>query len=153
MTEGELPQTMALQGLANGLVRGLLRVPLVSRGIGRRLVTIYAVGRKSGRRYSVPVAYTEHEGVLLVGTPFRWARNLRTGEPVQIRYLGRQRTADVRVHTEEDAVVADYDVIARANRNFARFNKIGFDPEGNPDPADLHRAWRAGGRVLRLTVR
>ncbi len=153
MTEGELPQTMALQGVANRVVRGLLRVPLVSRGIGRRLVTVYAVGRKSGKRYAVPVAYTRHDGVLLVGTPFRWARNLRTGEPVQIRYLGRRRTADVRVHTDEAAVVADYAVIARDNRNFARFNKIGFDPQGNPDPADLHRAWRAGARVLRLTVR
>ena len=153
MTDGELPQTMALQGLANRLVRGLLRVPLISQGIGRRLITIYAVGRKSGKSYAVPVAYTRHDGVLLVGTPFRWARNLRTGEPVQVQYLGRRRTADVRVHTDEEAVVADYTVIARANRNFARFNKIGFDAQGNPDPADLHRAWRAGARVLRLTVR
>jgi deazaflavin-dependent oxidoreductase (nitroreductase family) len=149
----ELPQTMALQGVANRLVRGLLRVPLVSRGIGRKLVTIYAVGRKSGKRYTVPVAYTRHDGVLLVGTPFRWARNLRTGEPVQVRYLGRRRTADVRVHTDEEAVMADYAVIARDNRNFARFNRIGFDPQGNPDPADLRRAWQAGARVLRLTVR
>jgi deazaflavin-dependent oxidoreductase (nitroreductase family) len=149
----ELPQTMALQGVANRLVRGLLRVPLVSRGIGRKLVTIYAVGRKSGKRYAVPVAYTRHDGVLLVGTPFRWARNLRTGEPVQVRYLGRRRTADVRVHTDEEAVTADYAVIARDNHNFARFNRIGFDAQGNPDPADLRRAWQAGARVLRLTVR
>lgn len=149
----ELPQTMALQGVANWLVRGLLRVPLVSRGIGRKLVTIYAVGRKSGKRYTVPVAYTRHDGVLLVGTPFRWARNLRTGEPVQVRYLGRRRTADVRVHTDEEAVVADYAVIARDNHNFARFNRIGLDAHGDPDPADLRRAWQAGARVLRLTVR
>ncbi|MFI6076372.1 hypothetical protein ACIA5C_33000 [Actinoplanes sp. NPDC051343] len=147
------PQTMLLQGAANLLVNGLLRTPVVSRGIGRRLVTIYAVGRRSGKRYAVPVAYTRHEGVLLVGTPFRWARNLRTGEPVQVRYLGRLRTADVSVHTDEEAVVADYAVIARDNRSFARFNRIGSDEHGDPDPADLRRAWQAGARVLRLTVR
>ena len=147
------PQTMLLQGAANLLVNGLLRTPVVSRGIGRRLVTIYAVGRRSGKRYAVPVAYTRHEGVLLVGTPFRWARNLRTGEPVQVRYLGRLRTADVTVHTDEEAVVADYAVIARDNRSFARFNRIGSDEHGDPDPADLRRAWQAGARVLRLTVR
>jgi hypothetical protein len=147
------PQTMLLQGAANLLVNGLLRTPVVSRGIGRRLVTIYAVGRRSGKRYAVPVAYTRHEGVLLVGTPFRWARNLRTGEPVQVRYLGRLRTADVSVHTDEQAVVADYAVIARDNRSFARFNRIGSDEHGDPDPADLRRAWQAGARVLRLTVR
>jgi len=146
-------RTMALQGVANRLVRGLLRTPLVSRGIGKRLLTVYAVGRKSGKRYAVPVAYTPHDGVLLVGTPFRWARNLRTGEPVDVRFMGRRRTADVVVLTDEAAVVADYAVIARDNPNFARFNGIGLDAHGNPDPADLRRAWQAGARVLRLTLR
>jgi hypothetical protein len=147
------PRTMAMQGLANRIVRGLLRAPLISRRLGRRLITVYAVGRKTGRRYSVPVAYTRHDGVLLIGAPFRWARNLRTGEPVEVRYLGRRRTADVQVHTDETAVVADYAVIARDNHQFARFNAITLDPQGNPDEADLHRAWRTGARVLRLTVR
>jgi deazaflavin-dependent oxidoreductase (nitroreductase family) len=146
-------QTMALQGVANRIVRGLLRVPLLSRGIGKHLITLYVVGRKSGKRYVVPVAYTEHDGFLLVGTPFGWGRNLRTGEPVEVRFKGRRRTADVRVLTEESAVVADYAVIARKNRNFAGFNKIGFDAQGNPEVPDLHRAWAAGGRVIRLTLR
>jgi hypothetical protein len=153
MSTAELPTTMAMQGLANRFVRGLLRTPLISEGIGRRLVTIYAVGRKSGKRYAVPVAYTRHEGSLLVGTPFRWARNLRTGEPVQLRYLGRLRTADVHVETGEEAVVAGYAVIARDNHNFAGFNSITLAADGTPDPADLRRCWQAGARVLRLTLR
>jgi hypothetical protein len=147
------PQTLAWQGLANRLVRGLLATPVISRGIGQKLITIYAVGRSSGRHYTVPVAYTRHDGALLVGTPFRWARNLRTGEPVQVRYLGRRRTADVHVDSGEEEVVAGYAVIARDNRNFARFNRITFDAAGNPEEADLRRAWRAGARVLRLTPR
>jgi deazaflavin-dependent oxidoreductase (nitroreductase family) len=147
------PQTMVFQGLANWIVRGLLRAPLVSRGIGKYLITLYVVGRKSGKRYTVPVAYTRHEDVLLIGTPFAWGRNLRTGEPVDVRFKGKRGTADVRVLTEEAEVVEDYAVIARDNRNFASFNKIGIDPQGNPDSADLHRAWAAGARVFRLTLR
>jgi hypothetical protein len=54
-------QTIALQGLANRLVRGFLRTPLLCRAVGNRLVTLYLVGRKSGRRYTVPVAYTSHD--------------------------------------------------------------------------------------------
>jgi len=150
-TQGAV-QTMAFQGIANRIVRGLLRVPLVSRGIGKRLVTVYVVGRKSGKRYAIPVAYTPHEDLLLVGTPFRWARNLRSGDQVQVRFMGRLRTADVRVLVDEDEVVADYAVIARDNHNFARFNKISLDQHGNPAPSDLHRAWRGGARVLRLTL-
>lgn len=146
-------RTMALQGVANRIVRGLLRVPLLSRGIGSRLITLYVVGRRSGQHYTVPVAYTRHEGELLVGTPFGWARNLRTGEQLDVRYQGRRRPADVRVLTGEADVVRDYAVIARDNRSFARFNKIGFDEGGRPLPADLHRSWATGARVIRLTLR
>jgi deazaflavin-dependent oxidoreductase (nitroreductase family) len=150
---GRRAQTLAMQDLVNRIVRGLLHTPGVSRLIGSRLVTVYVTGRKSGRRYAVPVAYTRHEGDLLVGTPFGWGRNLRTGEPVTIRLKGRRRVADVRVLTEEPDVVDAYGIMAHDNRQFARFNKIGFDTAGNPVPGDLHLAWAAGARAFRLTPR
>jgi hypothetical protein len=46
-----------------------------------------------------------------------------------------------------------YRVIAHANHNFAGFNRITLDAQGNPSEADLHRCWREGARVLRLTPR
>ena len=145
-------RTMRFQGVANRVVRGLLATPLLARAIGQRLITVYVVGRKSGRRFTVPVAYTPHEGTMLIGTSFAWGRNLRTGEPVEVRYLGRRRQADVRVHTDEAGVVRLYDVIARHNRQFADFNGIGIDDAGSPRPQDLHAAWATGARVLQLTV-
>jgi deazaflavin-dependent oxidoreductase (nitroreductase family) len=144
-------QTLAFQGLANRVVRGLLRMPLLCRVVGARLITIYVVGRKSGRHYAVPVAYTRHDGALLVGTPFGWGRNLRTGEAVDIRLKGKRRRADVAVVTDEVGVVEDYAVMARDNRQFAKFNKISLDQAGEPKPADLHLAWAAGARAFRFT--
>ena len=146
-------QTLAIQSLANRVVRGLLRTPLLSRGVGSRLVTLYIVGRKSGRRFTIPVAYTRDEGDLLIGTPFGWGRNLRTGEPVEIRLKGRRRTADVRVYTSEADVTGAYATMCRNNKAFANFNKIGFDASGNPNPDDLHLAWMAGARAFRLAPR
>jgi deazaflavin-dependent oxidoreductase (nitroreductase family) len=146
-------QTLAMQGLANRVVRGMLRTPLLSRAAGSRLVTLYIVGRKSGRRYTVPVAYTRDKDDLLIGTPFGWGRNLRTGEPVEIRLKGRRRQADVLVYKDEGDVVAAYAKMTRDNKAFANFNKIGFDAEGNPNPEDLHLAWMAGARAFRLTPR
>jgi len=142
---------LAVQGLVNRIVRGLLRTPLVCRAVGSRLVTLYVVGRKSGRHYTLPVAYTRHEGALLIGTPFGWGRNLRTGEPVSIRLKGRRRLADVEVFADEAKVVGTYAVMCVDNHNFAKFNNIGFDAEGNPNPADLRLAWAAGARAFRLT--
>jgi hypothetical protein len=144
---------MAMQGLANRVVRGLLRTPLLSRAVGSKLVTLYIMGRKSGRCYTIPVAYTREGGDLLIGTPFAWGRNLRTGEPVEMRLKGRSRQADVRVYSDEADVTGAYAVMCRDNRNFAKFNKIGFDAAGTPDPDDLHLAWMAGARAFRLTPR
>ncbi len=146
-------QTMAAQGLVNRVMRGVLRTPLLAQLAGRRLVTLYVVGRKSGRHYDIPVAYTRDQGDLLVGTPFGWSRNLRTGEPVEIRLQGRRRPADVQVIADEPGVVDAYAVMARDNRNFAKFNHIGFGADGDPLPADLHQAWTAGARAFRLTPR
>ena len=146
-------QTMAMQNLGNRIVRGMLRTPLLCRLAGGRLVTLYIVGRKSGRHYTVPVAYTRSEGALLIGTPFGWGRNLRTGEAVAIRLKGRRRLADVEVFTDERAVTHAYEVMCRDNHTFAKFNRIGLDAAGNPDQTDLHLAWASGARAFRLTPR
>ena len=144
---------MALQSLSNAIVRGLLNTPGIASGIGKRLITLYVVGRKSGKHYTVPVAYLNHDGKLIIGTPFGWGKNLRTGEPLEVKYKGRRRTADVEVVQDETGVVALYDVICRGNHAFARFNKVRLDASGNPDPGDLRAAWENGGRVFKLTLR
>ena len=146
-------QTMAIQGFANSVMRGLLATPLLSQAVGKRLVTLYIVGRKSGRRYTIPVAYTRQGDDLLIGTPFKWGRNMRTGEPIEIRFKGRRRQADVVVYSGEAEVAAAYGTMCRDNRAFANFNKVGFDGAGNPNPEDLHLAWMAGARAFRLTPR
>lgn len=144
---------MRLQALVNRLARGLLRVPLTSQLVGQGLVTLYVVGRKSGKVYPIPMAYLEHQGALLLGSGFAWGRNLRTGETIDIRYKGQRRVADVRVLTDEPSVMEHYAIIARRNPNFAKFNRIGLDDKRNPRTDDLRAAWAAGARVFLLTLR
>jgi hypothetical protein len=73
-------QTLLRQGPVNLVVRGLLCASLLGRLLRRRLVTVCVVGRRSGRHRAVPVAY-------ILGTQFSWARNVRTGDPVQVGLL------------------------------------------------------------------
>lgn len=142
------------QGALNRLMRGLLRTPGISRVLGGTLLTFTLVGRKSGKIYRIPVAYTRHDGKLLVGTVgTAWVHNFVPGEPVTVRVRGRQRLADHRVFRDEQNVVALYDVIARDNRTNAKFSGIGYDPDGSPNRADLHQTWRKGGIVIELTLR
>jgi deazaflavin-dependent oxidoreductase (nitroreductase family) len=146
-------RTMRAQGLVNLVVRGLLRTPGLSRIIGGRLVTLYVVGRKSGRRYAVPVSYLAQGDDLLIGTSFGWARNLRTGEPVAVRLKGKLRVADVQTLTAEPDVVTAYARMAAVNPAFARFNGVRVDQDGSADQRDLHVAWVGGARVIKLTPR
>jgi deazaflavin-dependent oxidoreductase (nitroreductase family) len=144
---------MGMQKAANAVVRTLLQAPGISSGMGKRLLLINVVGRKTGKRYSVPVAYTRHEGSLLVGTPFAWARNMRTGEPVEIVLQGKRRQADVQVISDEAGVIEAYGIICRASRQFAGFNNIGLGADGTPNPDDLHGAFANGARAYRLLPR
>jgi hypothetical protein len=147
------PQKMAIQGAVNRLMLGVLRTPGLSQLAGKRLVTLYIVGRKSGRKYTIPVAYTKDKEDLLIGTPFGWGRNLRTGEPLAIRLKGRLRQADVRAYTSEADVTGLYAEMTKDNKAFANFNKVGFDADGNPKSDDLRAAWAGGARAFRLTPR
>ena len=146
-------QTLRFQRAANALIRGVLRTPLLCRVAGKRLVELQVIGRSSQRRYRIPVAYTRHDDALLIGTPFAWGRNLRTGEPITMRLKGRLRLADVEVITDERGVTDAYRLMARDNHNFASFNSIGLDETGEPVPGDLQLAWAAGARAFRLTPR
>ena len=78
---------------------------------------------------------------------------MRTGEPVEIILRGKRRQADVEVISDEDGVVAAYDVICRDNRQFAKFNNISLGQDGAPRPDDLHAAFAAGARAYLLSPR
>lgn len=145
-------QKLKMQSLVNRILRGLLSTPLLCRVVGKRLVTLYVVGRKTGRRYVLPVAYVRDGDALLIGTPFGWVRNLRTDEPITVRFKGKRRVAGVHVYADEPDVVEKFAKMATENHQFANFNRIGFDAAGDPDPIDLHLAWEAGARAVQLTL-
>ena len=144
-------QTLPVQGLVNALTRAALSTPGVAKGIGRRLILLYVFGRKSGKRYAIPIAYMAYEGKVLIGTQFGWSRNLRTGDPIQVRYKGNLRSADVEVVEEPERVAELYTLMCRDNHAFAKFHNIGFDAQGEPDPAAVAEAVRLGARAILLT--
>ncbi|MGV9413504.1 nitroreductase/quinone reductase family protein [Nocardia sp. NPDC003693] len=142
------------QGFLNRIIRVLLKVPGPAGVVGKRLLILHVVGRKSGRVYDVPLAYTRHEGDLLIGTADHpWVRNIRKDVPLEFTAGGPRRTADAEVHTDSESVMRLYEVVARDNARNATFNGIGFDPDGSPNKADIYQTWQQGGVVIRLTPR
>ncbi|MFE3258461.1 nitroreductase family deazaflavin-dependent oxidoreductase [Nocardia sp. NPDC059091] len=149
------PETIrSYQNLLNTFIRGLLRVPVLSGRVGKRLCVLHVVGRKSGRHYDVPVAYTRHDGDILVGTAKHpWVSNIRKGVPIEVSFGGPRHTADAEVVTDAESVVRLSEVIARDNEQWAKFNGMGVDAAGNPNLADAYQSWQQGCVIIRLTVR
>lgn len=91
--------------LMNAAPRLILESP-AHRVLSGRYVILQFTGRKTGRRYSTPVAYRQHGNRLLISTDSPWWRNVADGQPVTVRLRGTHRAATSTRVTGTDAVQA-----------------------------------------------
>jgi hypothetical protein len=99
------PPDALLRTVVNPALRFLLRTPVLG-GIGEQIMVVSFNGRKTGRRYSVPVSAHRIDDQLyaLVGAP--WKRNFRDGADADVLLGGK--TATMRGELIEDRpAVAD----------------------------------------------
>lgn len=93
--------------IVNKFVEPLLRLPVLDKVLGKAMVTITYVGRKSGKTISLPVSYRQKGDDLLIGVAApdkkNWWRNfLGEGAPVTVALRGEKRTGHA-VSTRNDA--------------------------------------------------
>jgi hypothetical protein len=62
-----------------------------------------------------------------------------------VSLLGKLRSADAQVLTDEIDAVEHFAMMARDDHQFAKVNRIGLDERGELRPDDLHLMWGAGG--------
>jgi hypothetical protein len=138
------------QAALNVLVRVVLATPLLHRAVSGRVLVLDVVGRRSGRRYRLPVGYAPSRHGLLVGTAGRWRHNLVPGEPVRVVVARRVRWMLADVVTDEARCAELYrDILAR-NPVHGRYAGIGTGADGAPRPQDLRAALARGTAVVRL---
>lgn len=144
---------MKLQQWLNLVVRGILATPLLNGVIANRILVIDIEGRKTGRRYRIPVGYTPSPWGLLVGTAGSWRRNLVDGKPVGLIVRRKRLTADVEVITDENPCAERYRLILQHNPVHGRYTGIRADSDGGPVRDDLRAALRRGIAVVQLVPR
>ncbi|WP_158607885.1 nitroreductase/quinone reductase family protein [Nocardia panacis] len=152
MTATVRPPQSPIQRAGDRFVRAVLRSP-VHRILSGKLLIITVVGRKTGREYSYPVGYAEHDGHLLIGTAARWRRNVRPPAPVRILLCGTEIEADAEIVSEAAGLRELYPVILRRNPIHGRFAGIGLESDGRVNEDDLRRAMAGGVAVVRLRPR
>lgn len=141
--------------LGNPLVRLLLGSPLHGMLDGSFLV-LHLTGRKTGRRYDIPVGYVDLEGRLAVVTVARWRVNLRGGADVEVTRHGCRRPMHALLEEDPAAVAVGYQaMIGRIGWPKAQ-RQLGISVPGGrvPTARELSEAAREyGWSVITLTPR
>lgn len=147
--ERKSPLKYRLSKRFNVVPRIILRSPL-HRLMSGGFVLLSVVGRNSGKCYTFPVAYHEHDGSLLMGTDDRpWRRNVRTGDWIEIWHRGNSRRAEVEVFTDQPEVGRLLGVILPRNPVLSRFLHIRVE-KGTMNADDVRKAVDRGVAVIRL---
>ena len=97
----------ALVKMGNPLVRVFLGSPL--HGVlDDSVLVLHLTGRKTGRRYDIPVGYVDMEGKLTVVTVARWRVNLRGGADVEVTRHGCLRPMHALLDEDPASVAVSY---------------------------------------------
>jgi hypothetical protein len=136
-------------------VRMLLGSPL-HRLLDDFFLVLHLTGRKTGRRYDIPVGYVDMEGKLTVVTVARWRVNLRGGADVEVTLRGRRRPMHALLEEDPASVAVSYQaMIDRIGWQKAQ-RQLGLSLPGGRAPTVLElkdAAGEYGWSVITLTPR
>ncbi len=127
----------------------ILRSP-IHRLMSKKVMLLTFTGRRSGKRYTTPVAYVQVGEALLAGTERPWARNLRGGARVGVRLRGEHRSGVADVIDDEAGMSEAYAAILKADPGYTRFVGVKLGPDDRPDPAAVALARQRGLVVIRI---
>ena len=128
----------------NRIVIWLLRSPFHVL-MSRTTMVLTFTGRKSGRRYTIPVRYLRENDTILIITysPRRWWRNLQGGAQVDLYLAGNKVAGRADVGTNAEDVEQGISAILRCMPSDARFYHVHLDQHGQPNMASLKQAAQA----------
>jgi len=136
-----------LMNAVNVPMRVILGLPFATP-LSSQLMLVYLTGRKTGKSYVQPVSFVQEGQMLLTPGGGRWKLNLREGECVRARLLGR----DVRLRPQlvKDAPEVDrlLRLMARKNPRITSFAPVA-GPKGQIDRKRVDNAVRFGFAIVR----
>ncbi|OXR47318.1 hypothetical protein B7C42_00441 [Nocardia cerradoensis] len=138
---------------ANKIIRPLLASPFHKPLSGRLMLLTYT-GRKSGRRFTIPIGYFDWDPgtVLALSSHLGWVVNLRGGPTVGLRIRGRNHKAVPVVIEEPGEIVAVLKEFAdRKGPKAAKGLMLGLPGDRQPTQQELRDA-AARTRLVRFQL-
>lgn len=134
----------------NPFVSAILRSPL-HRLLSGSVLLLTFTGRKTGKRFTIPVNYTREGDTLILFSSRSWWKNLRADGRVAVHLQGRERTGQAEVIEERTALLeASERLVAKYGLKEAG-RRIGLALDTSPPPSRDELALAMEGReVIRL---
>lgn len=122
-----------LYGIVNPAMSFILRSPL-HRMLSSSLMLLIFEGRKTGKRYSIPVGYVQEGNTLTLFSHAKWAKNFEGGYPVAVRLRGELRHATARIVTDHAVIRAAIErmIGERGDGMAAMMGFVAPGPDGSP---------------------
>ena len=145
---------MNLWRFINPIVAGIARSPIHFL-ISHQILVIEFDGRKSGKKYLVPLSYHKQDKDFTCVTlrSNLWWKNLITLEQTDIWMKGRHTSVGVALeYSDDDLVAAELRHLVSGNAIDAFFAKVILNKDGTPDETSLKDAAKLH-TVLKFTLR
>ncbi|HEX3269237.1 MAG TPA: NmrA family NAD(P)-binding protein [Ktedonobacterales bacterium] len=140
----------ALFAVLNPIMKTTIRSPLHG-AFSKSLMTMTVTGRKSGRRYVIPIGYTQIGDTIYCGTKGGWYKNLRGGAPVMLRLRGRDVPATGRIIEDQEGLIEAYRTFLPKAPHYAGILGVRVDEHGEPNAEDVTSARADGHVVIEIT--
>lgn len=126
--------------IANTIAALLLRSPLHGM-LSNFLILLTFTGRKSGKKYAIPVGYGRKDNTLALFTDHSWYKNLQANPKVQVRLKGKVRSGTAQVILDDkERTAQEMGDFVRQSKGAARAYNVTFDADGMPNQESLRKA-------------
>jgi hypothetical protein len=144
--ESSVPGKRVLR-MINPFVSLILHSPLHGLLSGRLLLLTFT-GRKSWKRYTIPLGYTAEGDALILFSSYSWYKNLRGGRPVVVHLRGVGRTGRAEAIEERDAVLEEAEHLVAEYGLKEASARIGLALDIEPPPSREELATALEGHVV-----
>jgi deazaflavin-dependent oxidoreductase (nitroreductase family) len=135
-----MSETPTIPPFVNKTMKLVLRSPLHGM-VSKTILLITFTGRKSGKTYTTPVSYSQHDDQVYIFTHATWWKNLHSDRPVSLRIRGQElQGLPEPVAEDKRAIAAGLAEHLRKVSSDAKYYGVTYDEQGNPKTEEVEKA-------------
>lgn len=120
--------------------------------LSKRLLILTFTGRKSGKRYSIPLGYVQQGNTVWLATASGWQKNFHGGAPVSLRIQGHDYTGIAETITDQAGMMEGFGIMLNASPDLTQITGIRLDPDRQPNREDIARAQQQNYVVIKARL-